>query len=102
MDRLDLFIDSFGLELGAFFRQPAGGRFQSMPGLQAGLGVELPMFREANGPWIGLHGGGRWSNDVFNGGDIATPNDRSLYLAITIQWHAFFGAHVVDLGDASR
>ena len=101
MDRLDLLIDSFGLELGAFFPQPAGGQFQSTPGLQAGLGLEFPILAQANGPWIGFHGGGRWSNDVFDGADVVTPNDRSLYLAITLQWHAFFGAHVVDFGDAA-
>ncbi len=100
IDRLDLLIDSFGLELGGFFPQPAGGKFQSTPGLQAGLGLEIPIFRKANGPWIGLHGGGRWSNDALGGGPTETPTDRSAFLSITLQWHAFFGAHVVDYADA--
>jgi hypothetical protein len=101
IDRLDLFIDSLGLELGAYFPQPSQGPFQSPPGLQAGLGLELPIFRNANGPWIGLHGGGRWSNDALGGGKTETPTDRSAFLSITLQWHAFFGAHAVDYGDTN-
>jgi len=100
--RLDLAIDSFGLELGAFFAQPDGRGFGAKDGLQAGFGLELPLYPEANGPWVGLHVGGRWSDDLLQGGQVVTPSDRSAYLMITLQWHAFFGAHVVDAGDIAR
>jgi hypothetical protein len=95
----DLFVDSFGLELGAFFAQPQGAAFGSRPGLQAGVGLEIPIFPRASGPWIGLHGGVRWSDSALSGNDLDGPADRSAYLTITAAWHQTFGAHVVDFGD---
>jgi hypothetical protein len=100
---LDLALDSFGLELGAFFAQPDGAAFAARPGLQAGLGLEVPVLPHSNGPWIGFHGGARWSDTALGGSGTEGPVDRSLYLGITVAWHQFFGGHVVDLGDrASR
>jgi hypothetical protein len=100
--RLDLAIDSLGLELGAFFAQPEGASFGSRPGFQLGLGLELPIFEQANGPWIGFHGGARWSDTALGGSVIDGPSDRSLFLSVTLRWHFFFGAHVVDIGDRAR
>jgi hypothetical protein len=98
-DRFDLFVDSFGLELGAYFPQPVGASFAARPGLQAGIGLELPIFANASGPWIGLHSGVRWSDSVLGGDTVAGPSDRSLYLAITLAWHQLFLSHAVDAGD---
>ncbi|WP_394847738.1 hypothetical protein LZC95_09780 [Pendulispora brunnea] len=97
--RLDLAIDSFGLELGAFFAHPVGDTFGSRRGLQAGLGLELPILAQANGPWIGLHGGVRWSDDALGGAPLRGPSDRAAYFTVTLAWHAIFGAHVVDMQD---
>ncbi|MDB4997471.1 MAG: hypothetical protein JWM74_4903, partial [Myxococcaceae bacterium] len=97
--RLDLAIDSIGLELGAFLAQPEGARFGSRPGFQLGLGLEVPIFEKASGPWIGFHGGARWSDTALGGGVISGPSDRSLFLSITVRWHFFLGTHVVDVGD---
>ncbi|HWL89187.1 MAG TPA: hypothetical protein VNO21_25465 [Polyangiaceae bacterium] len=97
--RLDLALDSFGLELGAFFAQPHGDTFGARRGLQAGIGLEVPILAHASGPWIGLHGGVRWSDDALGGAPISGPSDRSAYLSVTFAWHAFFGAHVVDMRD---
>jgi hypothetical protein len=96
---LDLTIDSLGLELGAVFAEPVGHSFGSRPGLQAGLGLELPVFPRLTGPLIGLHGGVRWSDAALAGRPIDTPSDRSLYLLVTIAWQQAFKAHVVGLGD---
>ncbi len=96
---LDLTIDSLGLELGAVFLQPAGASFGSKPGLQAGLGLQVPIFPRATGPVIGLHGGARWSNAMLSGRDAESPSDRSLFFLLTVGWQQVFGAHVVDLGD---
>lgn len=96
--RLDLLIDSLGLELGVFVPQAKGGRFASRPGLQAGLGFELPVFPRASGLWIGLHGGGRWSDRALAGTD-GGPSDVAAFAAITLAWHAFVGAHLVDIGQ---
>ncbi len=97
--RVDLALDSFGLELGAFFSQPFGGSFGDKPGLQMGLGLELPVFARASGPWLGLHGGVRWSDAALGEGTVRGPSDRAAYLSVTVAWHQFFGAHAVDWGD---
>jgi len=97
--RADLTLDSLGLEVGAFVAQPLGGSFASRPGLQLGLGVETPIFARAAGPWVGFHGGARWSDSVVGGSTVTGPSDRSLFLTVTLSWHAYVGAHVVDMGD---
>ncbi len=96
---LDLALDSVGIEIGAFFAQPAGGSFGAQPGVQVGLGIELPLFARATGLWVGLHGGVRWSENALTTGTVDTVDDRSAYLSITLQWHQLFAAHVVDAGD---
>jgi len=100
--RLDLLIDSLGLELGAVFMQPDGARFGARPGLQVGLGLELPIFANASGPFVGLHGGVRWSDAALSGGPVDGPSDRALYLTVVIGWQQLFGGHVVDMGDRSK
>jgi hypothetical protein len=97
--RFDLLLDSIGLELGAAFYQPSGASFASRPALQAGLGVELPLLENATGPWIGLHGGARWSEVAMGSGDIAGADDRALFLAVTLSWHQVLVAHLVDESD---
>jgi hypothetical protein len=97
---LDLAIDSLGLELGAFTSQPDGASsLAERPGLQLGMGLELPVLAQASGPWIGLHPGVRWSDAALGGDPVRVPSDRALYLAITLSWHQLFGAHVVDVHD---
>jgi hypothetical protein len=96
---LDLVVDSLGLELGAAFQQPAGTSFQSRPALQLGLMVEAPLFLTAPGPWIGVHGGVRWSDRALEDGSTAGPDDRSFYLSITLAWHQVIALHAVDAGD---
>ena len=96
---LDLTIDSFGLEIAATWSQPAGGSFASQAGFQAGLGLEVPILPQASGPWIGLHGGLRWSDLALASGMTASPDDRSVFLAITLAWHQLVATHLVDIGD---
>lgn len=100
--RLDLALDSIGLELGATVEQPSGGTFASRAGLEVGLGVELPIFETASGPWIAVRGALRWSEARLGGqGSDATQgaNDRDAVLAITLGWHQILSAHLVDAGD---
>ncbi len=96
---LDLAIDSLGLELGAVAMQPAGMTFASRLGLQAGLGVEFPLLPDATGPWLGVHGGMRWSEAELSTGTISGDGDRSAYVSLTLAWHQVVVAHVVDVGD---
>jgi hypothetical protein len=97
--RWDLLIDSFGIELGLSWEQPQGGSFASHPGFQAGLGLEVPLFAAATGPWLAFHGGLRWSDGALVTGVIETAEQRQAYLTITVAWHQVVSIHVVDAGD---
>jgi hypothetical protein len=100
--RADLAIDSLGLELGTFFEQPAGGSLSERPGFQVGGGLGVPLFARASGLWVDVHAGVRWSDAALAGEALRGPSDRAGFVAFTLAWHQFFGAHVVDLGDGSR
>jgi hypothetical protein len=94
-------LDSIGLELGATFPQPVGTVFASRPGVEVCLGVELPVASTANGPWLGLHGGVRWSDDALASSVVHVADDREGFLAITFAWHQVVTTHVVDMGDGA-
>jgi len=96
---LDLTIDSLGLELGAVFVEPAGRSFGKSPGLQAGIGFQIPILPRATGPHVGVHAGGRWSSASLAGDTVNAAGDRSAYLLLTLSWQQVFGAHIVDMGD---
>jgi hypothetical protein len=98
---LDLFIDSLGLEIGAFFEQPTAAAFSDSPGLQASLGLELPILPRASGPWIGVHAGARWSDAALEGARVTSAADRSLFLALTIAYHEILATHLVDVADVA-
>ncbi len=98
--RADLILDSLGIELGGFLAQPQGGTFGDHPGLQAGLGLEVPVFARANGPWVGVHGGVRWSDAALGGDVITGPADRAMYFSFTIAWHQIVGDRSVDVSTA--
>jgi hypothetical protein len=53
---LDLAIDSLALGLGATFTTPRGRGFGSHEAFEASLGLGLPLFGTAPGPWIELRG----------------------------------------------
>jgi hypothetical protein len=96
---LDLAIDSFGIELGVVGQQPAGTAFASQAAAQFGLAFEVPVIGKGTGPWLGVHGGIRWSEAALASGDARTTDDRAAYLTITLAWHQVVVAHVVDVGD---
>jgi hypothetical protein len=99
--RWDMLVDSFALELAATLSQPAG-QAMSQGGLQFGLGLELPLLPQASGPWIGLHGGLRWSDVALATGEVQSADDRSVYVALTLTWQAVLTTHLVDVRDALR
>ena len=96
---MDLVLDSFGMEIGTFFEQTAHAPMNTPPGLQAGLGLELPLIGTVNGPWIDIHAGARWSDVVLEGGAVRGPTDRAVFVTVTVAYHRVFGAHVVDVND---
>ena len=97
-----LSIDSHRARARRCLRAARRCALRSRPGLQAGLGVELPFFATASGPFVGLHGGVRWSDAALSGGPLEGPSDRALYLTISAGWQQLFGGHVVDLGDRKK
>jgi hypothetical protein len=100
-ERLDLTIDSIGLELGLAWQQPQVRPFEPTPGLQVGLGVEVPLLLEATGLWLALHGGLRWNDEALASGIVETHDQREAYLSVTLAWHQVVVAHIVDVGDAA-
>jgi hypothetical protein len=101
LDRLDLLVDSLGLEIGVFLEQPPVGAFVDRPGLQLGAGLEVPILPRASGPWIGLHAGVRWSDAALQGVPVMDPLDRALFLSLTVAYHQVVAAHLVDVRDAA-
>jgi len=83
---LDLFVDSLGLELGVFFADPPGRGFGSRMGLQASLGLELPLFGRAEGLFLTAHGGGRFS-DGWAASEPSSGSDRSAFVTFGLAWH---------------
>lgn len=99
--RLDLAIDSLGLELGLVWQQPQGGSFSSSPGFEVGLGLEVPLLLDATGLWLAFHGGVRWSDESLGSGLVETADQREAYVSITLAWHQVVAAHLVDVGDGA-
>lgn len=83
---VDLAIDSFALELGAFFAQPPGRGLGERMGLQASLGIELPLFGKAEGLFLTAHGGGRFS-DRLAAEDPSTRAERAAFVTFGLAWH---------------
>jgi len=97
--RFDLTLDSIGLEIAAVWMQPEHRGFGASAGLQIGLGLEVPLTGAATGPWIGIRGGLRFSDDAMAYGSVQSAEDRAAYLAVTLAWHEMVSAHLVDMGD---
>ncbi len=49
---LDLALDSLSLNAGAYFAQPQRRDFGDERGFETGIGIGLPFFGEARGPWL--------------------------------------------------
>ena len=95
--RLDLFLDSFSIEVGAVWGQPQKQSVPTLPGLEFGLGAEFPLLTKASGPFIGTYGALRLT-------DLAGHDDRGLgkqgsMLLFTFSWHQMVRAHLVDASD---
>ena len=98
--RLDLVVDSIGLELGAAFQQPTAAPSRRGRAPRWGSRSSSPSSPSATGPWLGvprrraLERRARWRE-----APTGSPDDRSLYLSITAAWHQVVLSHAVDVGD---
>jgi hypothetical protein len=98
---LDLFVDSFALEIGTFWDQPRGGGWASRPGLELAVGVAFPILGRATGPYVGLRAALRWRDADLTGGPGGSSSvlDRGALLSLTLGWHHVVRTHLVDAGD---
>jgi hypothetical protein len=96
---VDLLVDSFAFELGAVWSAPRARSFVETPGLEAALGVGVPLLGTASGPWLGVRAALRWRPQDF--GPAAPPGilERGAVLSVTLGWHQLFRTHLVDPGD---
>lgn len=97
--RLDLFIDSIALGVGAFWHVARGETIVSDPGLELALSIDFPFFSDATGPFLGVRGALRWRAADFAGRGEGGVVDRGAVLSVTLAWHHVIGVHLVDAQD---
>jgi hypothetical protein len=59
---LDLTLDSLSFDAGAYFAQPAAGSFGDERGFDLGIGLGVPLFAEAAGPWLDVRAERRFAD----------------------------------------
>ncbi len=99
---LDLFIDSFAFELGAFWSAPHGRSLEDEPGVEIALGAGVPILARSNGPWIDVRGALRWRAIDQRQPGTADAFDRGGLLTVTLGWHQVARVHLVDAGDTIK
>jgi hypothetical protein len=97
--RLDLFVDSLAIGLGAVWDAPHDAGLARHPGLELALSLDFPFFEDATGPFIGVRGALRWRAVDLSGEGEGDILDRGAFVALTVAWHHVFGAHAVDAFD---
>jgi len=105
---LDLFADSFALIAGMFWAAPEAmpgtparerGALQLEPGLELGIGLEVPILPSGNGPFVGVQALARFPGPYLVGRSEADFLDRGSALVFTFAWHQAFDANLVDVVD---
>jgi hypothetical protein len=98
--RLDLLVDSFAFEMGAFWDALRGSSLGGDPGLELALSIELPMLEDATGPFLGVRGGLRWrATDLRSSAADSGLLDQGALLSLTLAWHHVVTGHIVDASD---
>jgi hypothetical protein len=79
---VDLTLDSISLGVGAFWAEPPGRDFGDARGLEASLGLGLPLFGRADGLWLEGRVLGRWRDPAH------APGERADAVALAVlSWH---------------
>lgn len=97
--RLDLFVDSLALELGAVFRQPTGGAFQPTPGLELAVEAALPLLPEATGPHLALRAALRLEPDDLAHRAAGHVLETGGLVSLVFAWRSIVATHLVDARD---
>ena len=77
--RLDLLIDSFGVEIGSFWSAPRGYGLAAEPGLELAATLAVPLRARASGPFLALRGALRLRQD-----DAASALERTGLFSLTL------------------
>ncbi len=99
---LDLWVDSFGMSLGAYYawRNPdACAPACSDRGLEFMWHMGLPLLLRANGPIIAVRAGWRWSLVELDGGGFA---DAQPVAMLSLGWQHLFATGMLDFGREAR
>jgi hypothetical protein len=92
--RLDLLVDSFGLEIGSFWAAPRGRGLLAEPGLELATTLGIPILASGNGPFLALRGALRLHQEESSG-----AIGRDGIFSLTLSFHHTVTAHLVDAGD---
>jgi hypothetical protein len=95
----DLLLDSLTLVLGATWLAPQAGPLEPEPGIELGLGLELPFLPRASGPHVGVTALARWGADDISGARELDFLERGAMLLFALSWHQVFDANLVDFRD---
>lgn len=100
---LDLFVDSLSLVIGpTWTASPITAEFEAAPGIELGVGIEVPLLPSASGPYLGVLGLARWGPHDIDGTANANFLERGSSVVFTFSWHQIFDANLVDLRDPPR
>ena len=97
--RLDLFIDSFIFEVGAFWAAPHGREVAAEPGLEVAAGLGFPILADATGPFLEVRAALRYRRDDLTRVAPYDVIDQGGMLSLTLAWHHIVPAHLADAGD---
>jgi hypothetical protein len=92
--RLDLMVDSFGLEIGSFWDATRGHGLRGAPGLELATTLGIPILARSNGPFLGLRGALRLRQD-----DASGAIERAGLFSLTFSLRQTVRVHFVDAGD---
>jgi hypothetical protein len=92
--RLDLLIDSFGVEIGSFWSAPRGYGLAAEPGLELAATLAVPLRARVSGPFLALRGALRLRQD-----DAASALERTGLFSLTLSFRTVLPVHLVDAGD---
>jgi hypothetical protein len=79
---VDLTLDSISLGVGVWWADPPGGSFGDRRGLEASLGLGVPLMGNATGLWLEARGLLRWADPAHDPGDKADGGILAL-----LSWH---------------
>jgi hypothetical protein len=97
--RLDLLLDSFSLQMGAFWDVPRGGAFARDPGFEFALGMGFPILGQATGPVVGVRAALRYGAPALAGEARGNIVDKGAVLSLTLSWRHILPVNIVDAGD---